>query len=67
MSSSDFSNVPWICAKRWKEKASKVILESAVFFECLFKALRLFVDLLVFVDIEEFTLYLCKLRGSVGI
>lgn len=51
MSLSDFSNVPWICAKRWKEKASKVILESAVFFECLFKALRLFVDLLVFVDI----------------
>lgn len=43
---SDFSNVPWICAKRWKEKASKVILENAVFFECLFKALRLCVDLL---------------------
>lgn len=41
MNLSDFSNVPWICAKRWEEKASKIILKNTVFFECLFKALNL--------------------------
>lgn len=70
MSLSDFPNVPWIRAKRWKEKASKVIVENAVFFECLFKALHPFVDLLPFVFVGICRVHLvsmCQWRGAAGI
>lgn len=46
-----FSDVPWICAKWWKEKTSKRTLENAVFFECFCPSIE---------SIRDFLAWFCR-------